>query len=202
MNILRGGKRVLTDSGDVIEISPGLWAELERLSCKVEHLANVVMTMLVEGKDQEDVFTGKFKVPSTCSNYCRVVGARVVTPVDQFDVFISLASFGDVGQVSVSRISSVGAVVSKILGFARKYQCLEIDMDYPYKFIVFEAFNTFRQLYNPTYTGFVKVKEREFMTSVDREFNALLWPVEASKFSYLSEVRMDKDIKAAVMQAI
>jgi len=75
-------------------------------------------------------------------------------------------------------------------------------MDYPYKFIVFEAFNSFRQLYNPSYTGFVKAKNREFMTSVDRELNALLWPLETSNFSLLKEPRLDQELRTAVMQVI
>lgn len=185
------GKKILTESGHVVSFSTSLLSELENLSINPKLFAEIILNFLGENTRFFSTYIHSLPVKQGCKYYARVIDFWINYGSESQHVFLLLVNYEDISEILILDPQVFGIATDKILNYASSKDCMQVSMPYPYKFVIFETFNTFKKKFGTKFEGIMGNNEK-YLVAMDQNSKALVWKIESPKLHYMKNFQAEK----------
>jgi len=182
VNQLRGDFKILSNHNVVIGLNRNVISELDKVGLPykifVDNLSDFILnkdhirTFYLVGKKQGE-------------NRGTAFNLTVHTNIDEEDniFFLVINQDGNV-QVNFAKNNYINESIYRATEKLLNTDRLEFSLPYLYRFVIFEAFNSFKKLTNTVFEGIVDDK----LIVIDDRNRGLIWEVDNLTFMYYSEI--------------
>ncbi|AWR97441.1 hypothetical protein DFR86_07685 [Acidianus sulfidivorans JP7] len=187
-------KKIITDSGHIVSISTALNKELNDLRISPKTFAEIVLNFLEENTKIYSTYIHALPVKKGCKYYSRIIDIWINYSSEFKHLFLILINYDEISEVLILDPQIFEMAADKLLSYASSKDCMEVSMPYPYKFVVFETFNTFKKKFGTEFEGIIG-KNEKYLIAMDKSSKALVWKIESTKLDYLKNFQSDKYIQ-------
>ncbi|ARM76090.1 hypothetical protein [Acidianus manzaensis] len=191
--ITPNNKRILTESGHIASISTALTKELENLKINPKTFAEIALNFIEENTKFFSTYIHSLPIKQGCRYYSRIIDFWINYGSQSRHLFLLLINYDEISEVLILDPQIFEMATDKLLNYASSKDCMEVSMPYPYKFVVFETFNTFKKKFGIEFEGIIGNNEK-YLVAMDKTSKALIWKIESTKLDYLKNFQSDKYI--------
>ena len=179
INKLQGDVKFLTEESEIVGLSKHVVEEVEKVGVKPKSFSNALIEYVKDG--------GAYYTTYLHSKGVEECGKGTVFELwineDRHD-FVILVNYNGLSQVSFTKPEFFNVVAEQSVRNMLSTSCVDINMPYPYKFVVFETFNAFRKLSKVDFEGVIDKK----LVSIDDKRRGFVWVLESPNINYSSNV--------------
>ncbi|BCU70768.1 hypothetical protein [Stygiolobus caldivivus] len=186
INKIEGDAKFLSEDNNVIGLTRHVIEELRKVGVKPKAFVNSLSEFVEEKTPYSTSYTsGEHRMIEPC-NLGTIFELWILKGNDEIHTFVTIINYGDTAQVTFSKPEFFDTAMLTTMKNMLSINCVKINMPYPYKFAVFEAFNAFKKLSNVSFEGIV----RERMISMDDKKRGLIWRIESPNFEYSANLKI------------
>lgn len=179
INKLQGDVKFLTEESEIVGLSKYVVKEVEKVGVKPKSFSNALVEYVKDG--------GAYYTTYISSKGFEECGKGTVFELwineDRHD-FVIVVNYNGLSQVSFTKPEFFSVIAEQSVRNMLSTSCVNINMPYPYKFVVFETFNAFRKLSNVSFEGVIAKK----LVSIDDKNRGFVWVLDSPDINYSSNI--------------
>lgn len=184
INKLQGDVKFLSENDNIVGLTKSVVNELEKVGVKPKAFINSLSEFV---EDNTPLFTSYTSGEVKKSGLGTIFELWIFKSNEESHTFVTVINYGETAQITFSRPEFFNEAMLVAIKNMLSFEHVSIQMPYPYKFAVFEAFNAFKKVSNVSFEGIIDEK----MISIDNKKRGLIWRIESPNFEYSRNVSVE-----------